>query len=191
MRGEHVILCGDLNKHVGDLVKDNHSKVSVGGNLIRNFLANKSYTLLNASDKTLGGPFTRYNPACPKDDTAKSCLDLCIVSNDLFRYVEKVTIDKHLNFTPGRSLGKGNFCYSDHYALLIEIKNIPLASSQVSKKKRKIWNLNKEEGWKDFRILTEVNENLASIEVNKEEDSTAMMKKFDEEVNKVKFKSFG
>ena len=58
MRGEHVILCGDLNKHVGDLVKDNHSKVSVGGNLVRNYLTNKSYTLLNASDKTLGGPFT-------------------------------------------------------------------------------------------------------------------------------------
>ena len=32
---------------------------------------------------------------------------------------------------------------------------------------------------------------MTSIEVNNEEDSTAMMKKFDKEWNKIKFKSFG
>ena len=191
MRGEYVVLCGDFNKHVGDIVKDNHTKVSVGGNLVRNFLANNRYTLLNSTNKACGGPFTRYNPGCPSNNQAKSCLDLCIVSNELVRYVKKVTIDNQLDFTPGRSLGKGKFCYSDHYAILVEIKDLPLSSMNIREEKKCIWNLNKKDGWENYKILTDVNENLVKITNNDEIDSTDMMKNFNKEVTKVKYKAFG
>ena len=36
--GESAVVMGDLNKHIGDLVKDNHNKVSPGGNLIRELI---------------------------------------------------------------------------------------------------------------------------------------------------------
>ena len=38
MKGEHLIFIGDMNKHIGDLVKHNHPDVSYGGSLIREFV---------------------------------------------------------------------------------------------------------------------------------------------------------
>ena len=78
-QGEHVIFIGDLNKHVGNIVKDNHDKVSYGGNLIRDFLKSNPFILLNSTNKVKGGPFTRYNPSNYKEDKDKSLFALhCI-----------------------------------------------------------------------------------------------------------------
>ena len=40
--GEHAMIIGDMNKHVGDIVKGNHVKVSYGGKLIRELLSTKN-----------------------------------------------------------------------------------------------------------------------------------------------------
>ena len=61
------------------------------------------YVLVNASDKTVGGPFTRYTPNCFDDVNKRSCLDLCIISKDLEKYLVNMIIDKELKFTPGYS----------------------------------------------------------------------------------------
>ena len=135
---------------MGNLVKDNHNKISYGGNLLSNFLSSKNYSLLNASDKTEGGPFTWYNPTNPKDNSLKSCIDLIIASNDLVKYLHKVTIDKHLNFTPSRPVGNSKLRYTDHYAILVQFKNLPMRSENEKEKKVKIWNLNKEDGWENI-----------------------------------------
>ena len=42
-----VILIGDMNKKVGDLIPGNKDKVSVGGKLIVDFLKNGKYVLVN------------------------------------------------------------------------------------------------------------------------------------------------
>ena len=186
-----MFLRGDFNKHVGNLLKDNHEKISYGGKLIRHFLA--SNTLSNASDKIIGGPFTWYNPSKPDDDSLKSCIDLVIVSNDLVKYLDKVTIDKNLDFTPSRPVSKGKLSYTDHYAILIEFKNLPIRSSIESKKKLKIWNLNKENGWENFKQLPDDNRVLRDIASSSRENksTTQMMKNINNEVTKVKFKAFG
>ena len=114
---------------------DYHRKVSVGEKLIRNFLKSNNFTLLNASDRVKGGPFTRYNPSAPYDSDQKSCIDLIIVSNELVKYVDVVTIDSDLNFTPGRPVGKGKSVFTDHYAILISLKNLPLSDIVVPEKK--------------------------------------------------------
>ena len=79
LRGESFILIGDYNKHVGNIIKDNHDKVTYGGKLVRNFLHCKDYVLLNASKKVVGGPFTRHDPGRPHDESKKSCIDLMYV----------------------------------------------------------------------------------------------------------------
>ena len=91
--GELVILIGDFNKHIGDLVQGNSSKVSYGGKLLRDFLEEKEYVLVNSMSKVIGGPFTRYDPSVPNRNDMKSCLDLIIISKSLCKYLKNIEID--------------------------------------------------------------------------------------------------
>ena len=118
---EGLIIAGDLNKHVGNIVPENKTKVSTGGKLLRDFLENDNYVLLNASKKAKGGPFTRYNPVYPSDEEAKSCLDLVIVSKNIEKYVKSMKIDKDRLFTPFRVV-KNELKYTDHYSVLVEME---------------------------------------------------------------------
>ena len=191
-RGEHVVLLGDMNKHVGDLINGNHEKVSPGGKLIRELLKTKKYVLINGTNKVKGGPFTRYNPTAPNDDDLKSCIDLIIISKELLKYVDEVIIDKNFNFTPGKPIGRNKMCYPDHYAMLFTMKNIPLSNGKVAPcEKFKMWNLNKDDGWKKYRELTEENENLKKVIQDDAENPTELMNTIDKELTKVKFKAFG
>ena len=58
LRNENVILIGDMNKKVGDLIPGNKDKVSIGGKLIVDFLKNGKYVLVNGMKHASGGPFT-------------------------------------------------------------------------------------------------------------------------------------
>ena len=109
--------------------------------------------MLNGTNKVNGGPFTRYNPSAPDDDDLKSCIDLIIISKGLLKYVKVMTIDKDLNFTPGRPVSKKKMVYPDHYAIILEMKNLPLSNGKRSACERfKTWNLNKEK----LEILNDV-----------------------------------
>ena len=63
LKGEYAIMIGDMNKHVGDIVTNNHLKVSYGGTLVKELIKTKKYVLVNSVNKVKGGPFTRYDPA--------------------------------------------------------------------------------------------------------------------------------
>ena len=178
--GEHALLIGDMNKHVGDIIKDNHSKVSHRGKLIKEVLNTNKYVLVNSTSKVKGGPFTRYNPSNPKKDEFKSCLDLIIVSRDLFKHVDEVIIDKELEFTPGNPTGQGKVVYPDHYAMILKMKSIPLASNRNSaSSKYQTWNLNKEGGWQKYQEITDANEIFNRLVNNNEDNPTVIMKEID------------
>ena len=66
--GESSVICGDLNKKVGSVIKGNHDKVTPGGKLIIELLETDKYVLVNSSDNTEGGPFTRYSTTCKTDN---------------------------------------------------------------------------------------------------------------------------
>jgi hypothetical protein len=104
-RGESVLIIGDLNMSVGNdelgLV-GNHAKISYGGNLLRETLAEGKLVLLN--NLAEGGPFTWLDPANPKN---KSCMDLAICSVDLLPYVKGVVIDCDTKVTPKRVVSRG------------------------------------------------------------------------------------
>ena len=67
-RGELCLLCGDLNKHVGNDelgIAGNHPDISPGGRLLRGLLATGAWVLVNGlgEEVVTGGPFTREDPA--------------------------------------------------------------------------------------------------------------------------------
>ena len=70
-----------------------------------------------------------------------------IISKELFRYVHKLFIDKHLAFTPGRPIRKDKIRYTDHRSLIIEFRNIPLKlDANLAGVKYPMWNTNKTGG---------------------------------------------
>ena len=82
-RNEFIILCGDFNKSVGDIVPGNKPKVSHGGKLVREFLSSEKYVLVNKLPQVKNGPFTRYDTSDPYCLEKKSVLDLVIISKGL------------------------------------------------------------------------------------------------------------
>jgi len=188
---DHVLIIGDLNRHIGDIVAGNNSKVTGGGKLLRHFLNTEDYVLLNASNKAKGGPFTRIDPSDPEDDEKKSCLDIAIVSEGLVQYFEELVIDRERTFTPAHSLNKNKLTYSDHYAMKIKFNKIPLKEDPVKRKPKVVlWNTNKKDGWKRYKELTEKSEKLDNI-VKEMCSSDTAMNKIDRAWNKIKFQSFG
>ena len=150
-KGEHVMLIGDFNKHIGNVIPNNHDRVTAGGKLVRDLLESDQYILLNGSPKEVDGPFTREDPSDPKNNQKKSVLDLIIISKGLYKYVESLTIDKYRKFTPCHSINKSRTVYPDHYALLLKMKNIPKQKEKPKKAPKKIiWNTNVPDGWKKY-----------------------------------------
>ena len=79
---EFALVIGDMNKLVGNIIKGNHEKISVGGALVRELLSSGKYVLVNSLDNVEGGPFTRYEPNDFNNREKRSCLDLAIISKD-------------------------------------------------------------------------------------------------------------
>ena len=77
-RGELVVLIGDFNRNLG-ISPDKEDNPSHGGSLVNEFVESGKYVLLNNSQKVVGGPWTRVNPA---DKENKSILDLVIISEE-------------------------------------------------------------------------------------------------------------
>ena len=118
-------------------MEGNHQGVSYGGRLVRELLDGdrKEYFLVNGLKETEGGPWTWVSRA---DSRVKSCIDLVIVSANLRPYVSKLTIDSMQKFCPkkvGMSKGKENIIRSDHYPMMLELKNMPKARKIVKKRK--------------------------------------------------------
>ena len=92
-KNERVLLIGDMNVAIGSDelgVEGNNSEVSHGGHVIRNFLKDGKFILINNSTVAKGGPFTRRDPA---DRNKKSCLSLVIASKSLIPFIESLEID--------------------------------------------------------------------------------------------------
>ena len=102
-------------------------------------------------------------------------------------------IDSKQNFCPkkvGRSKGKENIIRSDHYPIILELKNIPKAKTILQKESR--WNLKKPGGWEIYKAaMEEVATKM--VEVTEDESLTIedVMNKNEAIMNKVKFKAFG
>ena len=63
-------------------------------------LESGEYMLVNNTTKAIGGPFTRVDPHDPDNLEKRSLLDLCIVSKNLFPFLNIMIIDKERKVTP-------------------------------------------------------------------------------------------
>ena len=152
---EYAIILGDINSHVGDIIEGNDNEISIGEHLIRNLLLSEKYTLVNSTEKSKGGPFTRFDPSDPNCLSKKSCLDLVILSTELLKYVDKLIVDSQMKYIASRPISKKKVVYPDHYPLILSFKNLPLKSSQkVINPKFTLWDTNKAGGWDVYHALT-------------------------------------
>lgn len=190
-KGEYFCLIGDLNRHIGKIIPGNRDKVTFGGKKIVHLVESGMYKVINASELVIGGPFTRYDPSDPFNDSKKSALDLCIVSAELSEFVDTFEIDSERKFTPFRP-GNGKLHYTDHYSINLIFKNLTLRHiNRQFVKKSIIWNTNKPGGWEMYSELLENNENLINIADNTFDDPETLMKVIDKEMNNAKYKAFG
>ena len=82
-RDEGLVLIGDMNRAIINIVEGNHPTVLHGGSLIRE--------LLNSIQEAEGGPWTLVSRV---DSSVKSCLDLVVMSANLTPYPE---MEKRMN----------------------------------------------------------------------------------------------
>ena len=162
---------------------------------MREMLATKDWVLVNSQGREVveGGPYTREDPATGK----LSCLDLSIVSRELWPFVQKLVIDRERNFTPARPMkkrGKYKLIYTDHFSTLLSLKDLPRRQKD-KEEKRVMWNLAKQRGWEDYKKLTnkynKYSEKLKDIVEDKSESIEDIMNRFDNVLNQIKFKAFG
>ena len=188
-RDESLVIIGDINKLVGNIIPGNNPKISYGGSLLRSFLDDGQYVLLNASNKVKGGPWTRVDPS---DKESLSILDLAIVSVDLEKYVESFEIDSERRFTPFKRTKDNVVSFPDHFSIVVNFKGIPIKDSKTLNGKKSIqWNTNKPNGWKKYKELTDSNKKLDEIASSSMEDPNTIMKLIDSELNNIKYKVFG
>ena len=190
-RSESCIIVGDLNKHIGcdELgVRNNHPKVTFGGELVRALLADGNYICLNNHPNAKGGAFTRVDPAFPH---SKSCLDLVIISRNLLKYFLSITIDSDRKFSPVRPINKKESRYSDHFPIIVEFKNIPLREqAKPFRNSHTIWNTKKQGGWEAFKTSTDKKDTFIDV-FNDQKTTTEVARDIDKKVNKLKFSAFG
>ena len=121
-----------------------------------------------------------------------SCLELVIVSEELFEYVEELFIDKQQIFTPHRPIGKGKLCFTDHFSIILKFRNIPMKRiGKCFAPKTTMWNMKRENGWENYKKMTDDNQELVELLENEEMDSSELAKKVESVVTKIKFKAFG
>ena len=194
-RGEHCLLVGDLNKHVGndDLgVEGNHDFISPGGRLVRDMVESGDWFLVNNLTGVVeGGPFTRVDPATGR----LSCLDYAMASAGLRPYIASMVIDSGRRFAMERAvydrkMKKYQTKYSDHYSFVLKLSNLPMEKQKQEQVTQ--WNLAKPGGWEKFKELSENKSKIVDDAVE-DEDRTVedIFSKFESVLNKIKFQAFG
>ena len=182
-----------MNRHIGSYVSGvRNDKVTYGGQQLIDMLETGKYVLVNNSNLSTGGPYTRYDRSEPENDELKSVLGLCIISRELESHIDSFIIDKDKEFTPYRVLSKDRVVYTDHYSLKLILKDLPRNVIKGCAPSRGVrWNTNKEGGWSKYLALTTENEVLDQIAQSEDEDSNAIMNKISKEMDRVRHIAFG
>ena len=127
-RNELLLLIEDFNRHLPNVPSEN-SRSSYGGELIDELLQSGKYVLINKTDKVIGGPWTRLDPATG----TKSVLHLVITSSELVKHVDSLEIDNKRRFTTFKKKGK-TLSFPDHYGIVVKFSGIPRKRLENKKK---------------------------------------------------------
>ena len=167
-------------------VKDNKNDISHGGHIIRTFLKDGNYVLVNNTSVARGGPFTRCDPA---DRNNKSCLSLVIASKSLMPFIASLEIDNENKHAPCKATKK-RLITSDHFPIILTFKNIPRNSRKKAKQVCTVWNTSKPEGWATYKLLTSDDGSMENIANDDDEDVTKTVEKIKKAQEKIKYQAF-
>ena len=195
LRGDHVLLVGDLNKHVGcdQLgVPGNKAEVSTGGRLVRDLVEGGNWRLLNAMTELVkGGPFTRRDPA----NGSESLLDLWLCTAGLAPYLKELIIDSNRSWEVARPVlkdGRLQLTYTDHYVMVATFHNLPAARVAREEKEEVRWKSGSKETWLKYKEESkEASRKIAETIDDKEKDIDEVLEKVEAIETKLKFKTFG
>ena len=135
---EMLLIVGDFNCKIGDVVTGNDGKVSKGGRLLINTTLKKSLTIVNTVEKCKG-LWTRVQPG-KKKNTQKSVIDYVLVNEKLRTRVKEMMIDEERALAPYHN-EKDQIThvvkkvYSDHNPIVL---HTDIASIDAHMEKKKI-----------------------------------------------------
>ena len=124
-RQQNVLMVGDLNCKVGDVIQNNKTETTKDGRLLLKMVKENKMSLLNASDRS-EGLWTRV------EGQSKSVLDYVIINEESEAAFEKMKIDEDKEFSP---IGTGT--HSDHNVMIAKF-NWFIIEKERSAEKRKI-----------------------------------------------------
>ena len=99
-------------------------------------------------------------------------------------------IDDEKKFTPYHLKNFSKPTYTDHNAIIVKFKELPIGPSREKKCKKITWNLNKKDGWSKFNLLTTNNKRLDNIVYSKGSPHNQLVKDFENAMTKTKFQVF-
>ena len=140
---EKVIIMGDMNCKVGDVIKNNTSIISKGGKVLLNMCKKMGLVLVNA-EECCEGTWTRTSKE------KRSVLDYFIVNEEEASFIEEMVIDEDKHKTPYRVNEAGEVSYSDHSTMIMTTK-VSMQGNQTEQKKKNLT----EEGYAKFRSMAE------------------------------------
>ena len=140
---------------------------------------------------------TRVDPSDPNNLEKQSAIDFTIMSVELFQYVDKLIIDKNKSFAMVRPVFEKGSCKlksSEHFTLILIMKNIPKAMNKPEVTKELIWNLNKKNGWKKYQDITENEEEFVGLndKIDKDDFDTSFgIDILEKMLTNIMYRSFG
>ena len=159
LKGDSVLIVGDLNAKLGKTVIKNHDihDMSANGKLLYDIINKYNLCVVNAL-RLCKGVFTRVNN---KNSAEKSVLDYVIVSSNLSDNIQSLTIDEGKLSAPWRNLQRGKRL-TDHNAIIFELQCERSKGNDKSNRKV-VWNFNDDKGWEKFRDLMGNDSSLLEI----------------------------
>ena len=115
---QRILLMGDMNCKVGDMVKGNKPEITVGGKMLKKMLKDNALSMVNSMEECQG-IWTRQS------GIEKSVIDYIIINDEDLDNIRKVIIDEEKLLAPFRlkRIAKNSFekVYSDHNVIEVII----------------------------------------------------------------------
>ena len=125
---EKVIMMGDLNCKIGQLVSGNTEEVTKGGKVLAAMCEKLDMSILN-TESLCNGTWTRIS------NGKKSVLDYMIVNKEDVPIIKNVTVDELKEMTPYRLNENKQIVYSDHCTMMLEMDAVDLKTDGENSRK--------------------------------------------------------
>ena len=155
LAGCSVIIAEDANAKLGsDVIPGAPNQMSENGKLLHAMIQRQQLSIINNSDKCIGGPVTRCRET--KNGLESACIDYVLTSPDISEHLEKALVDsKQLYSLTKYTSTKGNpsIKRSDHFTFVVSFN---LQWEKTKPVRQEFFKLRDNEGLLKFNRKTEI-----------------------------------